>query len=198
MALPSGADPQTEQRAPTLEPTNKERSPTQEPALSKRNVFRPWCPVFALAWLAATVPFLVCSFPGPGPVCFLLLFLAIGRGRHVPAPGGRDVGSNVSAPTQEPVLGTNPRTGSFRLPSGRSMFLEFGSMHQKPRVGGTHGRVRRYGSDGWRSLVPRGDNTGGGRDHLPLPPTIVSSPADRSRTSLWIVEGVRDGRFCAS
>ena len=46
------------------------------------------------------------------------------------------------------------------------MFWDFGSLHQKPRVGGTHGCVRRDGSDGWRSPVPRGDNTGG-RDHLP-------------------------------
>ena len=72
---------------PTLEPSNKERAPTQELALSKRNVFRPCYPVFALAWLAAPV----CSFPRPGRglflsfFLFLLLFLSIGRGRHVPS-----------------------------------------------------------------------------------------------------------------
>ena len=42
-----------------------------------------------------------------------------------------------------------------------SMFLDFDSLHQKPRVGGTHGRVRRDGSDCWRS-------------------NLLSSPADRS------------------
>ena len=45
------------------------------------------------------------------------MFLSIGRGRHVPAPGGRDVGSSAGAPTQEPELGTDPRTGFFRYPS---------------------------------------------------------------------------------
>ena len=52
-------------------------------------------------------------------VCFffLLLFLSVGRGRHVPAPRGRDVGSIAGAPTQEPVQGTDPRTGFFRYPS---------------------------------------------------------------------------------
>ena len=59
-----------------------------------------------------------------------------------------------------------------RFLPGRSMFLDFGSLHQKPRVGGTHGRVHRDGSDCWRSPVPRGDNTGV-RDLLPPPPTIA-------------------------
>ena len=40
------------------------------------------------------------------------------------------------------------------------------------RVGGTLGGVLRDGSDGWRSPVPRGDNTGG-RDHLPPQPAIA-------------------------
>ena len=40
------------------------------------------------------------------------------------------------------------------------MFWDFGFLHQKHRVGGTLGCVRRDGSDGWRSPVPRGDNTG--------------------------------------
>ena len=58
------------------------------------------------------------------------------------------------------------------------MFLDFGSLHQKPRVGGTHGRVRRDGSDGWRSPVPRGDTAGGSspstssaNHRFPVPPT---------------------------
>ena len=118
VALPSGDDPRTEQQAPTLQPSNKERALTQEPPLSKRKVFRPRCTVFALAWLAAPVLFLGCSFSRarswhvPVYFLFLLLFLSIGRGRQVPAPGGRDVGSNARAPTQEPVLGTDPRTRS--------------------------------------------------------------------------------------
>ena len=53
-----------------------------------------------------------------------------------------------------------------------SMFWDFGSLHQKPRVGGTRGRVRRDGSDGWRSPFPRGDNTGE-PDRVPPSPTIA-------------------------
>ena len=45
--------------------------------------------------------------------------------------------------------------------------LGLGSLHQKPRVGGTLGGVLRDGSDGWRSPVPLGDNTGS-RDHLTI------------------------------
>ena len=43
MALPSGADPRTGQRAPT-----------QGPALSNAIVFLPWCLVFSLSWLAVS------------------------------------------------------------------------------------------------------------------------------------------------
>ena len=46
-----------------------------------------------------------------------------------------------------------------------SMFCDFGSLHQKHRVGGPPGGVFRDGSNGWRSLVPRGDNAGG-RGHV--------------------------------
>ena len=46
------------------------------------------------------------------------MFLSAGRGRHVPAPSGRDVGSSSErAPTQEPVQGADPRTGFYRYPS---------------------------------------------------------------------------------
>ena len=66
--------------------------------------------------------FRVAGFSGPAPsgsslFWFRLMFLFIGRGRHVPAPSGRDVGSSAGAPTQEPELGTDPRTGFFRYPS---------------------------------------------------------------------------------
>ena len=61
----------------------------------------------------------------------------------------------------------------IRAESGvTSMFWDFGSLHQKPRVGGTFGCVHCDGSDGWRSPVPRSDNTGG-RGCLPLLRTIV-------------------------
>ena len=62
-----------------------------------------------------------------------------------------------------------------------SVFWDFGSLHQKHRVGGPPGCERRDGSDGWRSQVPRGDKTGG-RGHVRPPPTIVSSSADWPRT----------------
>ena len=39
--------------------------------------------------------------------------------------------------------------------------LGLGSFHQKPRVGGTLRGSLRDGSDGWRSPVSWGDNTGG-------------------------------------
>ena len=101
VALPSGADPRTGQRAPT-----------QGPAITKakRVSARVFCllPVLACLWR---------GFPGSGslvlrpcPFGFLfgfwfpLVFLSFGRGPHVPAPGGRDVGSNSGAPTQEPVF----------------------------------------------------------------------------------------------
>ena len=75
------------------------------------------------------------------------------------------------------------------------MFWDFGSLHQKHRVGGTHGRVRRDGSDGWRSPVPRGDNTGGRGRVLP-PPTIRCQSRRQVQNILTHlgVDSVRDGR----
>ena len=68
------------------------------------------------------------------------------------------------------------------------MFWDFDSLHQKPRVGGTHGCVHCDGSDGWRSPVPRGENTGG-CDRLPHPPTIALLPPTGSERcdALWTV-----------
>ena len=90
----------------------------------RRNVFLPWCPVSSLSWPASAGAFLVPGrwFSGPASsgCClfwFRLMFLSTGRGRHVPAPGGRDVGSSAVAPTQEPVQGADPRTGFYRYPS---------------------------------------------------------------------------------
>ena len=74
-------------------------------------------------------------------------------------------------------VGTDPRT-SFLPQLSPSMFWDFGFLHPEPRVGGTLGRVRRDGSDGWRSPVP-GASTWE-RVCLPLPPTI----ACRSRRQL--------------
>ena len=88
-------------------------------------------------------------------------------------------------PTQEPVLGTDPRTGSFRYASGRSMFWDFSSLHQKHQVGGTRGRVRRDGSDGWRSPVPLATILGVEVVYTLRQPSGVS-PVDRSRTSRWL------------
>ena len=65
-------------------------------------------------------------------------------------------------------------------------FWDFGSLHQKHRVGGTPGCAGRDGSNGWRSPVPRGDNTGR-RVCLPLPPTIALR--DGSFPLLCIVTG---------
>ena len=77
----------------------------------RRNVFLPWCPVSSLSWPACAGAFLVPGrwFSGPAPTgsclyLFRLMFLSTGRGRHVPAPSGRDVGSSAGAPTQEPAL----------------------------------------------------------------------------------------------
>ena len=102
-ALPSGTDPRTGQRAPT-----------QEPALQKGE--KCFCPgVLSLPCPGLPLPglswFRVAGSPAlPLRVCFLfrLMFLSTGRGRHVPAPSGRDVGSSS---------GTDPRTGFFRYPS---------------------------------------------------------------------------------
>ena len=109
-------------RAPTPEP-GKGRRPKNRQS-QRRNVFLPWCPVSSLSWPACSGAFLVPGrwFSGPAPsgsclLWFRLMFFSTGRGRHVPAPSGRDVGSSSGAPTQEPVQGADPRTGFYRYPS---------------------------------------------------------------------------------
>ena len=110
-ALPSGADPRTEQRAPTL-----------EPAHPKSKSERPWFPVSCCpGWPCgvssrARVPSSLsrslrfsCLF-----FFFLLLFLFFGRGRHVPAPGWEGRRVKRKTPTQEMVQGADPRTGFSR------------------------------------------------------------------------------------
>ena len=71
------------------------------------------------------------------------------------------------------------------------------SLHQKPRVGGPPGCVRRDGSDGWLSPVPRGDNTGG-RVRVPPPPIIPCRPVTYiamlcGRCTSWPVLNVLTG-----
>ena len=73
--------------------------------------------------------------------------------------------------------------------------LGLGSLHQKPRVGGTLGGSLRDGSDGWRSPVPRGDNTGGEFFYRFRQPSFVG-PADWSRASRRMVDSVQHGWSC--
>ena len=109
-------------RAPTPEP-GKGRRPKNRQS-QRRKVFLPGCSVFSLSWPACAWSLLipVRGFPGPAPsgsslFWFRHMFLFIGRGRRVPAPSGRDVGSSAWAPTQEPAQGADPRTGFYRYPS---------------------------------------------------------------------------------
>ena len=69
------------------------------------------------------------------------------------------------------------------------MFLDFGSLHQKHRVGGTRGGALRVVSDGWRSPVPRERQYWGARlstpsanHRFPVPPTGFVH-----RDGLWTV-----------
>ena len=107
-ALPSRVQ-QRCPRAPTPEPGKGRRPKNRHSKKAKRVSARVFCllPVLACLWR---------GFPGSGSLVlrpcpfgflfflFRLMFLFIGRGRHVPAPGGRDVGSSSGAPTQEPVF----------------------------------------------------------------------------------------------
>ena len=52
------------------------------------------------------------------------------------------------------LRGRRPEDRPFLLQVSPSIFWDFGFLHKAPLVGGTHGRVRRDGSDGWRSPVP--------------------------------------------
>ena len=99
-------------RAPTLEPSKGLRP--QNRYSQKRKVKRSWCPVSCLSWLAR-LGFLSRArvsgsfFPIPACFClffFLLLFLSIGRGRHVPAPGweGRRVKRTGADPSARDCL----------------------------------------------------------------------------------------------
>ena len=166
MALPSGADPRIEQRAPTLEP----------------NCVSSLVSGFRLGLAGCAGSFSGVLFSRARSCLFLFLFLLLAAGVTFQLPAGGTSGQTQGhppknrywAPTQGPVLSGTPldvRCSETLAPCIRSI-----------KSAGTHGRLRRDGSDGCRSPVPQGDNTGG-RDRLPPPPAIVSSPADRSRTS---------------
>ena len=100
-------------RAPTPEPGKRRRPKNRQS--QRRKMFLPACSVFSLSWPACAWSLLVPVrwFSGPAPsgsslFWFRLMFLSIGRGRRVPAPSGRDVGSSAEAPTQEPALSRYP------------------------------------------------------------------------------------------
>ena len=120
---PRGFDPRTGQRAPTQEPALLKGEKCFCPGVlssrtgtpQRRKVLLPGCSVFSLSWPSSAGAFLVPGrwFSGPAPsgsclFLFRLMFLSTGRGRHVPAPSGRDVGSNSGAPTQEPAFSGIP------------------------------------------------------------------------------------------
>ena len=104
------------------------RAPTPEPALSMRKVKRPWCPVSSLSRLAVRgfLSALGSLVRFPCPRVFLSFFFSFfgrrpknrsvpsfGRGRQVPAPGGRDVGSDA---------GHRPKNRPFQASPLRSIF----------------------------------------------------------------------------
>ena len=89
----------------------------------------PGLPVPGLSW-----------FRLPGSLALPLLvpfmFLFTGRGRHVPAPSGRDAGSSSEwAPTQEPELGTDPRTGFFQVSPFTQYVYIFSAMYEEVLLG---------------------------------------------------------------
>ena len=85
----------------------------------------------------------------PAPECLSgLCFEILDRGRHVPAPSGRDVGSNARAPTREPVLGTDPRNGSHLLEVSPCL-----SLAVSPLLGSLPGCSWRLRRPGWLPLV---------------------------------------------
>ena len=89
----------------------------------------PGLPVPGLSW-----------FRVPGSLALPLLvpfmFLFTGRGRHVPAPSGRDAGSSSDwASSQEPELGTDPRTGFFQVSPFTQYVYIFSAMYEEVLLG---------------------------------------------------------------
>ena len=104
MALHSGADPSTEQQT---------EAPTQETVHSqRRNVLLCWCPALGFSALGL-LGLLACPWVSLSVAGFRLFFPSFGRGRRVPAPDGRDVGSDLFSFA---VTGADPSTGFSRYP----------------------------------------------------------------------------------
>ena len=102
-------------RAPTPEPSKEGHRPKNRHSSKAKSVS---------ALVSCLLPvFLAGSLPLRVPVCFWfrLMFLSAGRGRHVPAPGGRDVGSSwgtdprafTGIPLRTTLLCTSSRSCSF-------------------------------------------------------------------------------------
>ena len=195
--FPRAPTPGTEQRAPTLEPSNKERAPTQEPALSKRNVFRPWCRGFRLGLAGCYGSFSGVLF-SRARSCLFLFLLFLHRPRASRSSSWRE-GRRVKRE------GTDPRSGTGHRPEDRLFQVTLWTFDVLglwfPASEATSRRdtwlcaslrVR------WLAIAgPPGATILGAR-----PSTSSANHRFQSRrqvpNTLWIVDGVRDGRFCAS
>ena len=140
VVLPSGADSSTEQQTKGADP----RTGTLKSEMCRFPLALP-CPGWPCRALLALGSLVLLLCPGGFLSVFFVSslacgsfflfpqfferrpkyrsFLSFGRGRRVPAPKGRDVGSNARAPTQVPVQGTVPRNGFFWCPTLRIFYL---------------------------------------------------------------------------
>ena len=160
--------------APTAK-TNKQWAPTREPSWDK-SCKRWWA--FAAGVIWCVVVLLLCCLSGASGVWLRVVGLSRVWSLLLCLICACFLGSFSG----EAVVGAVPRTGKgFQV--SPSMFLDFGSLHQKPRAGGPPGGVPRDGSDGWRSPVPRGDSTGGGETVYLLRQPSLAGPADWLGTS---------------
>ena len=141
-----------------------------------------------------------------------------GRGHHIPAPTWEGCRATLSVLLSCSAVPGGGCRSSWRLCSWRwcfslacgfgvsfrfllrgrrpeDRFSSAGTPSMFYRVGGPLGCERRDGSDGWRSPVPRGDNTGR-RDCVHPPPTIASQARRQVLkvvTDLrWTVYGMAD------
>ena len=116
MALPSGADPRTEQQREGTDP----RTGTH----SKRNVNCPCCPVSFLSWQSevflVSARWFFCPVPACSCLCFRLLFWP-----WASCSSSRREGRRVKR------KGADPRTGLFRYPPLRNMFYFFSAKFEE-------------------------------------------------------------------